>query len=97
MSAELSFVLSQYTSVTDGQTDRQTDRRLYDRLDHALHIKTKSVNQSGEINELVRKQGASCFILVAPSSEYEKISFSTVFDINCCLSVPKIIRFCPGV
>ena len=27
MSAELSFVLSQYTRVTDGQTDRRTDGR----------------------------------------------------------------------
>jgi len=34
-----------------------------------------------------------------PSSEYEQMSFSVVFNINCCLSTPKIItgRFDLGV
>jgi len=36
--------------------------------------KNHEVNQSGWINELVRKLG-SCFILVAPSSEYQYRSY----------------------
>ena len=37
MLAELSFVLSQYTRVTDKQTDGRTDRRLYDRRDRIAY------------------------------------------------------------
>jgi len=39
----------------------------------------------------------SCFVLVAPSSQYEQMSFSTVLVINGFLRMPKIIRFGQGM
>jgi len=41
-------------------------------------------------------EGGSYFISVMPSSEYEYISFSTIFILSCCLSVPEMIRFRQG-
>jgi len=42
ISAEFSFVLSQFTRLTDGQTDGQTDRNLV--TNTALHIMQRGKN-----------------------------------------------------
>ena len=51
MSAELSFVLSQFTRVTDRQADRQ-DRRLCDRKDrvHTMRVHTMQRGKNRQEN-----------------------------------------------
>ena len=52
ISVELSFVLSQFTRVTDGETGRQTDGHLYRRKDRVAYMQRD--NNVGSLNESTR-------------------------------------------